>query len=727
MQNRLICLVMIFIFLGSVIGTSAANPSTSSGYAYSSDNSSITTSGDTAKSTSNNESVSDSNPEEQNREIVENETGKITVRTKLPLKLDSDFSSDDVIFTISGPETYSGNGSHWGKTDAPAGTYTINYEPVSGYQTPSSETKILTAGDSITFIGNYNYTLKKKVGGILGFGGDDLGFVGDWDDLDFGDRDVDVILIKQIDPEKNEVLIEFAITPLDIDESLMDSNPEEQNREIVENETGYISVDTKLSFNPDSDFSSDDTTFTISGPKIYSGSGSYWEKTGASAGTYTINYEPVSGYQTPSSETKILTAGDSITFFGGYNSTLNKKVGDTLDFGDCDVIIKQIDPEKNEVLMDIVDKSGEMDIVDEFGEGISVHTELPFNPDSDYTLDDKIFTISGPETYSGDGSDWEKTDAPVGTYTINYEPVSGYQTPFPETKTLNAGGSIDFLGIYTLKKKVGESLDFGDGYIALIKQVDPEKNAVLIERRLDGRIIGEEIIKKGDVIDAGKESYSLNEGHDYSYALEYISRDGNYIYLSWPGMTMPGVSTVMTVTSNPGGADIKIDGDYRGKTPRSIPVSDLEKHSIRLELAGYDNWEEEYKFEDLTEDKNIKAYLNKTSSPTVQPRTTPASTVQPGTTSALKAQPETTSASTAQPGTTSSSTAQPGTTSSSTVQPGTTSSSTVQPGTTSSSTAQPEQHHLQQHNREQHQLQQHNREQHQPQQKVHQTFWESQP
>ena len=73
------------------------------------------------------------------------QTGSITVITNLDLST----------FTIIGPETYHGSGKSWSTSDVPAGTYTINYGEVSGYITPSSETKTLVSGGAITFTGTY--------------------------------------------------------------------------------------------------------------------------------------------------------------------------------------------------------------------------------------------------------------------------------------------------------------------------------------------------------------------------------------------------------------------------------------------------------------------------------------------------------------------------------------------------------------------------------------------
>ena len=63
-------------------------------------------------------------------------------------------------------------------------------------------------------------------------------------------------------------------------------------------------------------------------------------------------------------------------------------------------------------------------------------------------LSSATFTISGPANYSGVGTLWTKTGAPIGDYTITYGDVPGYITPAPETKTLALDGSIHFTEKY---------------------------------------------------------------------------------------------------------------------------------------------------------------------------------------------------------------------------------------------------------------------------------------
>jgi hypothetical protein len=59
------------------------------------------------------------------------------------------------------------------------------------------------------------------------------------------------------------------------------------------------------------------------------------------------------------------------------------------------------------------------------------------------------FTITGPATYSGSGTSKTISNAPIGTYTITFGPVSGYTTPAAQMKAVVAGGTTTFSAAYT--------------------------------------------------------------------------------------------------------------------------------------------------------------------------------------------------------------------------------------------------------------------------------------
>lgn len=78
-------------------------------------------------------------------------------------------------------------------------------------------------------------------------------------------------------------------------------------------ETGIITVTTNLS----------NASFAIVGPVTYQGSGTYWTRSDAPPGVYTITYASVNGYITPPSQTDTLAVGGSISFSADYEQMPN--------------------------------------------------------------------------------------------------------------------------------------------------------------------------------------------------------------------------------------------------------------------------------------------------------------------------------------------------------------------------------------------------------------------
>ena len=67
---------------------------------------------------------------------------------------------------------------------------------------------------------------------------------------------------------------------------------------------------------------------------------------------------------------------------------------------------------------------------------------------------DAKFTVSGPASYSGTGSNWSTEDAPAGDYTVNFESVSGFKKPAALSKSLVADGETSFNGVYVSYKEL---------------------------------------------------------------------------------------------------------------------------------------------------------------------------------------------------------------------------------------------------------------------------------
>ena len=283
-------------------------------------------------------------------------------------------------------------------------------------------------------------------------------------------------------------------------------------------------------------------------------------------------------------------------------------------------ISKEILVNTSELSPNVLGKNGTGDIY--------VYTSLKWNPDS-VSSTNATFSIFGPgEIYMGNGSYWARLNVPKGTYTISYEPVSGYDTPTSETKILKEGDSIKFSGDYLPKKRVGGRLDFGDGYILIIKQIDSEMKEVSLELKLDERKVAEARVREHETVSLNKRSYSVSKSHKShpkGMTIKKISidEDGNYIDISfsspmggwgsspmgrWGGLLNP--STYLIVHSIPKGASIYLDNKYVGKTSRSLPIEDLRIYSIRLELNGYKSWEGQRKF-DRFDQQEIQPVLSR--------------------------------------------------------------------------------------------------------------------
>jgi hypothetical protein len=140
--------------------------------------------------------------------------------------------------------------------------------------------------------------------------------------------------------------------------------------------------------------------FTLNGPNSLVLTGTTpWQRSDLDPGNYTVNWGSVSGYISPPSETKTLPSGGSITFMGNYT---------------------QVTP---------VPKGT-----------VSVQANIT-----------APFTLNGPNSLVLTGTTpWQRSDLDPGNYTVNWGSVSGYISPPSETKTLPSGGSITFMGNYTL-------------------------------------------------------------------------------------------------------------------------------------------------------------------------------------------------------------------------------------------------------------------------------------
>jgi hypothetical protein len=63
-------------------------------------------------------------------------------------------------------------------------------------------------------------------------------------------------------------------------------------------------------------------------------------------------------------------------------------------------------------------------------------------------LSQATYTIDGPSPATGQGFGYTNNAALSGTYTVTFDPVPNYNTPAPQTKTLNPDGTLTIVGKY---------------------------------------------------------------------------------------------------------------------------------------------------------------------------------------------------------------------------------------------------------------------------------------
>lgn len=172
-----------------------------------------------------------------------------------------------------------------------------------------------------------------------------------------------------------------------------------------------------------------------------------------------------------------------------------------------------------------------------------------------------------------------------------------------------------------LRMRVGDTLDlddnFGDGYILIIKQIDPDNNEVLMELQLNGNAVDEKRITEN-------EKYEFSKRKDKATFTIHVtvldvSQDagGEYtdISIEYSAVQALSAHNCLTIYSIPEGAAIYIDGGYLGKTSKTgtdIPVIDLSTHYVLLKKQGYNSWKGKYKFPSLDSPLEMRVVLNKT-------------------------------------------------------------------------------------------------------------------
>jgi hypothetical protein len=185
------------------------------------------------------------------------------------------------------------------------------------------------------------------------------------------------------------------------------------------------------------------------------------------AGQYTIVYEDIIGYETPSSETKILNESGKLVFIGGYKPRYGtievvtnldeakfKISGPTEYDGSGKQWIQKLAPD-GDYTITFLDVSGYVapQLASEtLCIGCSVIFYGMYTPAKGTiivrtNLESAEFKLIGPAEYEGHGKYWKMTDVPFGKYTIEYKNIPGYEAPLPETKDMT-DESLAFIGGY---------------------------------------------------------------------------------------------------------------------------------------------------------------------------------------------------------------------------------------------------------------------------------------
>ena len=243
--------------------------------------------------------------------------------------------------------------------------------------------------------------------------------------------------------------------------------------------------------------------------------------------------------------------------------------------------------------------------------------------------------ISGVYTVYRAGEEEKEKESPSVAYP--YTPARPIAVDYPAVTLIEHYPAAEQIGV---KKNVGDSIDFDDGYILLIREINPEVGEVLMELQLDDHIIDEKIMRKD-------ESYELAKYNEEPIFIEIVDIDhettGDYVILVLPMVPIMLVSQLnLIISSVPQGADIYIDGQYVGKTKKTIPFAlntvDFSKmYSLRLLLNGYEDAEQNFQFDPDKAEKDIPITLNRIQQTPTSPPATP--TLVPQTSSPTPATP----------------------------------------------------------------------------------------
>jgi hypothetical protein len=375
----------------------------------------------------------------------------------LPGNIDVQTNLDSASFDLTGPATYSGSGKSWSKTNAPAGTYTITYKPVAGYETPSSEAKQLPSGGSLSFSGQYSQIFPGTIEVHANIDGANFSITGPSNYSGNGK-----LWTQDNVPIGNYIITYGAVadykTPNSETKKLASGGTIIFNAD-YQRLTGTLVVKTNLS----------QATFSLTGQASYNGSGTDWSKTGAPVGDWTITYGSIPNYETPSPSTSRLNANSTLTFVGEYRQIIPGSIEVATNNADSTFSIsgpgnyngsglswKQTNVQPGEYTItysDIANYNKPVTEIKTLPSGGSILFNGEYIPHKgslkvSTNLDGASFAITGGNSYAGTGKSWTQTGVPVGNYTIIYDNKPYYSSPPSETKEVKLNEETGFSGTY---------------------------------------------------------------------------------------------------------------------------------------------------------------------------------------------------------------------------------------------------------------------------------------
>ncbi len=430
-------------------------------------------------------------------------------------------------FSLSGAASYNGT-VPWAKADAPAGSYTIVWDNMTGYTTPENREEDLSAGEAIVFHGDYMPVVTPPQSGTIGVTSN---LSGASFTLSGAAGYKGTVPWAQAGATAGAYTIVWDnitgyTAPADRTENLTAGQAIAffgvyRSMEAQSGTIGVTSVPTGA-------------TFKLSGATSFNGTAP-WAKADAPAGLYTITWDNMTGFDnmTPASENKTLRAEGAITFQGIYSTNMTApRVGT-----------------------------------------IGVNSNLS----------GATFTISGAASYNGTVP-WAVADAPAGSYTIMWDNMTGYTRPANRTQNLTAGEAITFDGVYTAAPAPPTV-----GVIGVISNLDNATFTIsgaasyngTVPWAVDNATPGSYTITWDNMTGYDKpanRTETLAAGHAVIF-------DGVYT----PAQVPPQPNSI-SVTSSPSGASFTITGaaSYNGTTPWTVDNATPGSYTITWDnMTGY--------------------------------------------------------------------------------------------------------------------------------------------